>query len=113
SYFDAEGGESCYWYNDDFVVTKIRDPLGNITHTEWEYGQKTAYTDALGRRTEYCYTDYGEISKLTQSNGELLLYRYNEDGLLTNVMNSRGESWQYRYGSRNELRFVMSPDNLK
>ncbi|MDU8925661.1 PAAR domain-containing protein, partial [Pasteurellaceae bacterium LIM206] len=24
-YFDAEGGESCYWYNDDFVVTKIRD----------------------------------------------------------------------------------------
>ncbi|MBN6065332.1 PAAR domain-containing protein, partial [Aggregatibacter actinomycetemcomitans] len=112
-YIDAEGGESCYWYNKDYVVTKIRDALGHVTESEWDYGQKVAETDALGRETRYAYNDYGDISKVTTPDGRVYLYKYNGEGLLLEIKNSLGEYWEYRYGTHNELRFVIAPNKLK
>ncbi|WP_443091471.1 PAAR domain-containing protein [Basfia succiniciproducens] len=112
-YFDAEGGESCYWYNDDDVVTQTRDALGNITRSEWEYGLKTAHIDALGRETRYSYNDYGDISNVETADGRVFQYKYNPDGLLLEVKKPLGECWEYRYDSRNELRFVIVPHKVK
>ena len=112
-YIDAEGGKSCYWYNKDYVVTKIQDALGNITESEWDYSQKVAYRDALGRETRYTYDEYGDINKIVHPDGRVFLYKYSGEGVLLEVKNSLGEYWEYRYGDRNELRFVVAPNKLK
>ena len=96
-YIDAEGGESCYWYNKDYVVTKTRDALGNITESEWDYGQRVAQTDALGRETRYDYNSFGDISKVTLPDGNYWSYSYNDENQLTGVRNSKGEQTQYQW----------------
>ena len=89
-YIDAEGGKSCYWYNKDYVVTKIQDALGNITESEWDYSQKVAYRDALGRETRYTYDEYGDINKIVHPDGRVFLYKYSGEGVLLEVKKSLG-----------------------
>ncbi|WP_290030922.1 hypothetical protein, partial [Photorhabdus laumondii] len=61
TYFDAEGGCTRYHYNADGLVTRLVDPLGHETRTEWDFSHKVAETDPLGRTTAYEYSPYGEL----------------------------------------------------
>ena len=106
-YYDAEGGVTHYWYNEDNLVTKIEDPLGRVTETEWQYGEKISETDSLGRKTLYQYSDeYGELLETILPNGESCRFTYTSLGQLTSTQFNNGECWNYRYGAHGELESV-------
>ncbi|WP_162616819.1 RHS repeat protein [Aggregatibacter kilianii] len=112
TYYDAEGGISHFWYNDNALVTKEEDPLGRIKETEWDLSLKLSETDALGRTLSYRYNDYGELTEVILPNEEKLQYRYNEKGLLTERILARGERWRYEYDERGALSKLTSPYGL-
>ena len=60
TYLDAEGGKKLYRYNEDNLVTSITDPLGREEVSVWEGMKLQSRTDALGRTTEYSYTEEGD-----------------------------------------------------
>ena len=112
TYYDAEGGISRYWYNDNGLVIKEEDALGRIKKTEWDLSLKMSETDALGRTLSYRYNGYGELTEVILPNGEKQQYRYNERGLLTERILTHGERWSYEYDERGALSKLISPYGL-
>ena len=112
TYYDAEGGISRYWYNDNGLVIKEEDALGRIKRTEWDLSLKLSETDALGRTLSYRYNDYGELTEVILPNEEKLQYRYDERGLLSERILVQGERWCYEYDERGALSKLTSPYGL-
>ena len=112
TYYDAEGGISHYWYNDNGLVIKEEDALGRIKKTEWDLSLKMSETDALDRTLYYRYNDYGELTEVILPNGERLQYCYNERGRLTEQIWAQDECWSYKYDERGALSKLISPYGL-
>ncbi|MBN6077146.1 RHS repeat protein, partial [Aggregatibacter actinomycetemcomitans] len=112
TYYDAEGGISRYWYNENALVIKEEDPLGRIKKVEWDLSLKMSETDALGRTVAYRYNDYGDLIEVILPNEEKLQYRYNERGLLTERVLANGECWHYEYDNKGALSKLVSPYGL-
>jgi RHS repeat-associated protein len=107
---DAEGGCSAYYYNEDALVTRIVDPEGHESHTEWLYGSKVSETDALGRVTRFGYDRDNRLVNISRDGVDLTGYRYNAQGLLTCVEDcSTGEHWQYHHDERGLVHRVVLP----
>ncbi|NDL01402.1 PAAR domain-containing protein, partial [Photorhabdus bodei] len=109
TYFDAEGGCTRYHSNADGLVTRLVDPLGHETRTEWDFSCKVAETDPLGRTTAYEYSPYGELTGLLSPAGDLTAYDYNEYGQLTRVTQPDGARWRLHYNEQGNLASVIDP----
>ncbi len=112
TYFDAEGGVSRYWYNQDNLVIKEEDALGRIKETEWDLSQKVSEVDSLGRRVSYRYDEAGNVVEIHLPNGKQVSYQYNEQSQLQCYTNAYGDSWQYTYRAGGALKSVSSPMGL-
>ena len=109
TYLDAEGGESRFWYNDDGLVIRSLDPLGREERSVWENTQLQSRTDALGRKTEYRYTDEGDIRQVALPGGFSLLYDYNGRGQLTRLTTPGSQVWQWDYDDQGSMVCLTDP----
>ncbi len=108
-YRDGEGGETGYHYNENNLLIKLVDPLGNITLTDWDLTQKIKETDALGRITRFIYNERGDLTAVIHPDETRTEYEYNPSGVVTAFTSSAGDSWQYQYDRQGLLRQVTYP----
>lgn len=113
TYQDAEGGCTRFWYNTDGQVIRESDPLGRERLIEWEFSNKLAETDALGRKVEFQRNQYGELEQITTFTGETYRYDYNGFGQITNSTLPGGDAWQFLYGEQGQLCNVVDPQGLR
>jgi len=113
TYIDAEGGETRYWYNEDGLVTRSLDPLGREETTLWENTRLQSRTDALGRTTEYSYTEEGDISRVALPGGYSLYYEYNDNGQLAKLTIPGDLVWQWDYDDHGSIVSLTDPQGRK
>jgi len=103
TYIDGEGGRSVYEYNPAGRVTRVTDPLGRVTQTLWDHGNKVRETDALGRNTDYRYNAYGQVTAVSNAAGDTVRYDYNDAGQVVKVTQSDGQCWQFAWNDQGRL----------
>ncbi|ENA0608834.1 DUF4150 domain-containing protein [Enterobacter bugandensis] len=108
-YLDAEGGETRYWYNEEGLVTRTLDPLGREETAVWENTQLQSRTDAMGRITEYGYTEEGDISHVDLPEGYSLYYDYNSAGQVTRLTAPGGQVWRWDYDDKGSVVRLTDP----
>ncbi|MBF7993028.1 PAAR-like domain-containing protein [Rahnella laticis] len=92
---DGEGGRTVCEYNVFGLVTRETDPLGRITLTRWDRGNKVSHTDALGRETRYSYNPHGQIIRVQRTGGDVTRYQYDEYGQVVKLIQPDGGEWQF------------------
>ncbi len=88
-----------YLYNAAGQVTRITDPLSEITNISYS-GITRTITDAESHTTSHEYNDLpGLITKFTDAQGKIADYTYDAAGRLTTVVfnGARTQSYQYDY----------------
>lgn len=111
-YVDAEGGKTHYYYNEMALVTKVVDPLGEVTSSEWDLTRLTRTTDELGRVTSYQYNALGDLLEVTLPDDSSIHYKYNANGQITEVSKKDDQEWHYQYDDAGLLRKVLYPAGL-
>ncbi|EKL03968.1 RHS Repeat family protein, partial [Vibrio cholerae HC-17A1] len=109
TYFNNEGEQSYYYYNDAGLVTHAIDALGRETHTEWQNNQKISETNALGQTTYYLYHHDGNIAQTILPDERSIEYQYNEYGQLASFTSPSGDEWQLSYDENGNLTIVTDP----
>ncbi|HEI8753899.1 TPA: DUF4150 domain-containing protein [Proteus mirabilis] len=109
TYFNNEGEQSYYYYNDAGLVTHAIDALGRETHTEWQNNQKISETNALGQTTYYLYHHDGNIAQTILPDERSIEYQYNDYGQLTHFTSAFGDEWQLSYDENGNLTIVTDP----
>jgi len=113
TYQDAEGGRTCFWYNDEGQVFRERDPLGRERLTEWAYSNRLSETDALGRKVTFQHNQFGEVEEVATANGETWRYKYNGFGQVTAGTLPDGRGWEFIYGRQGQLRQAVDAQGLR
>jgi len=83
---------------------------GNITESEWDYGQRVAQTDALGRETRYDYNSFGYISKVTLPDDSTYRYEYDKAGQLIKETDFTSRTLEYAYDPAGQLTYRTQAD---
>ncbi|QRY77897.1 RHS repeat protein [Pseudomonas sp. PDNC002] len=110
-YHDAEGGHSRFYYDDNNLVVRKIDPLGNESLTEWdEFTNKLSETDPLGRVTRYSYSDAGELLTQINPDGSRETRHYDATGNLARYRAVDGSTWALTYDQRGNLETLTLPD---
>ncbi|UHA73171.1 DUF6531 domain-containing protein [Paenibacillus sp. 481] len=105
AYFDSYnevtnslGHTSVYYYNPDFLCTKVTNPEGHsVTSVYSDTSDLLATTDEEGRVTQFGYDEQGHLVSEIQPDGNAWHFVYSEDGRLMQVTDPMGGSrkWQY------------------
>jgi len=103
TYIDGEGGRTYYEYNSAGRVTRATDPLGRVTQTLWDHGNKVRETDPLGRETDYLYNDFGQVVRVTDATGDVVRYEYNDAGQVTALTQPDGKVWRFEWSEQGRL----------
>jgi RHS repeat-associated protein len=95
TYLDGEGGSTLYAYNVFGQVTRTTDPLGRVTQTRWDRGNKIAETDPLGRETRYRHNPSGLITQVQRAGGDVTHYHYDRHGQVIRLIQPAGGEWLF------------------
>ncbi|WP_317988217.1 DUF6531 domain-containing protein [Proteus vulgaris] len=109
TYFNNEGEQAYYYYNDAGLVTHAIDALGRETKTQWHNNQKISETNALGQTTSYLYHYDGNIAQITFPDERSIEYQYNTQGQLIEYVSPFGDKWQLTYDDKGNLTTVTDP----
>ncbi|WP_433456649.1 DUF6531 domain-containing protein (plasmid) [Streptomyces sp. CA-142005] len=111
TYADSQGHVSVHRYNAEGLVVEETDPLGHVTHTDWdEYGARPlAVTDPLGHTTRYTYDDAGNLTGVVLPDGTMARAEYNAFGLPTEVVEPSGAIWRHTYDERGNRLATVDP----
>ncbi|AKJ30736.1 PAAR domain-containing protein [Caldimonas brevitalea] len=129
---DEEPTCTTYEYNDEGLVTCMRDALGNSTLTGWDRHHRVlSRTDALGRVTRYEYDEAGRLTSVVDHRGRPSKLEYDAEGRLMQVTDVHGRvacqgyddagrlsaetshdggTVRYEYDARGWLRYEHLPD---
>lgn len=127
---DSVGGTSIYFYNENGVVQKQVDALGNVTENQHlpgsdirinslgyvrarkydENANLIKYTDSLGRTHNYTYNELGLCTSITDPDGNLRKWTYNDQGRLIKFEDPLGNSWIIERGERGEILKETDPE---
>jgi YD repeat-containing protein len=122
---DGTGDTSHLYYNEQGLVVKSIDPLGNVTLNSYDgnfnlasvtnalgqtetysyntAGEVTSSTDFLGNRTKFSYSGpFNELSSMTDANGNTTGYSYNSTGDLLTTTYANGTSQSSTYNPEGE-----------
>jgi RHS repeat-associated protein len=103
-YFDATGGCTTHWFNDNDLLIREQDPLGNINSHEIDgLDRKLSTTDALGRKNSYSYDAYGNLTGETDWTGRATILAYDKQGLIIQIDYPDGTSSSWKYDDRGNL----------
>ncbi|MGE6415603.1 DNRLRE domain-containing protein [Planococcus kocurii] len=118
SEFDANGAETVYQLNNNYIINSVKDPLGSISSFTYDAnynilnevapnGSKTVNeydtkgnliktTDVLGNFVSYTYNNFSQPLTVTDADGTTT-YKYNAYGDVITETNSLGEAASYTY----------------
>ncbi len=112
-YIDAEGATTTMWFNEDDLLIKKKDPLGNITEHAYDgLERKLSTTDALGRVTAYDYDLYGNLVEETDWASRTVQYKYDPAGLPLQMRHPDGTSTFWEYDDCGNLIQSETPDGV-
>lgn len=105
TYIDGEGSRTRCEYNVFGLVVRETDPLGRVTRTRWDRGNKVSQIDPLGRETRYGYNPHGLISRVQRASGDVTHYQYDDHGQVIKLTQPDGGEWLF---TRNEQGKMLS-----
>ena len=99
------GDTTTLYYNEDGLVAKSVDPLGNVTLGSYDNNYNlTSITNALGQSESYAYNAAGEVSSWTDFLGNTTLFNYSGPfNELSSMIDAKGNTTQYSYNSTGNL----------
>lgn len=122
-----------YEYNDMNDVTKVTDPMGNVTNYTYTNGNLTKIQspisdvwtqisrlsnglpsqvkDAEGVTIDYSYDSYGNVNKMTLPGSLVTVPTYDAAGRLTSIKNALGNIYTYDYDANDNLTSEKDPAN--
>ncbi len=101
---DNLGATSVYFYDEDGLVWKEIDPLGNEWLTEWGVSFNIiSATTPLGLKSTLQYDEIGNVVTLTDASGATSSWSYGPDGLLASASDAEGNSRNYHYDNRGNM----------
>lgn len=110
-YLDATGARSVYFFNENDLLIREEDPLGNVTEQTFDgLERRLSATDHLGRVTTYDYDTLGQMVAETDWNGRTTRYIHDRHGLPTAVQHPDGSISVWEYDSRGNLILAVGPD---
>ncbi|WP_049722685.1 choice-of-anchor A family protein [Gilvimarinus polysaccharolyticus] len=101
-----------YEYDAENRLIKTTDPLNNVSETEYDAaGLEVARIDALGRRTEFVYSDRGDLLQTLYADGTSEQSAYDAEGQRTQSTDRMGRTTQYEYDAIGQLVKTVYPDD--
>jgi RHS repeat-associated protein len=102
---DGVGDTTNLYYNEDGLITKSVDPLGNVTLGSYDANfNLTSITNAVGQSESYTYNSVGEVTSWTDFLGNTTSFNYsgalNE---LSSMTDANGNTTDYSYDSSGDL----------
>ncbi|WP_217709462.1 RHS repeat-associated core domain-containing protein [Burkholderia cepacia] len=123
-YVDCSGKASTWAYDERGQMIQFTDAAGQVTRYRYEAGQLAVirhpdnseehferdaegrlltHIDALGRRTEWDYTEAGLLASRVDAAGQTLRYRWDKLGQLTALRNENGRDAEFHYDPMGRL----------
>ncbi|WP_322073773.1 DUF6531 domain-containing protein, partial [Burkholderia cepacia] len=117
-YVDCSGKASTWAYDERGQMIQFTDAAGQVTRYRYEAGQLAVirhpdnseehferdaegrlltHIDALGRRTEWDYTEAGLLASRVDAAGQTLRYQWDKLGQLTALRNENGRDAEFHY----------------
>ncbi|WP_342308234.1 DUF6531 domain-containing protein [Burkholderia pyrrocinia] len=117
-YVDCSAKARAWAYDERGQLVQFTDAAGNVTRYRYEAGQLAAirhadnseehferdaegrlltHIDALGRRTEWNYTEAGLLASRVDAAGQTLRYQWDKLGQLTALRNENGRDAEFHY----------------
>lgn len=105
-----------YLYNAYGDVTRVTDPLQNVTEYTWGYNRADDHlmktiTDPLDHVTTFQYDASGNRTRATDANGNATVWAYDSYDRLTSVTDARNNTTTYSYESPYSPAYVTSVRN--
>lgn len=103
------GHKTTYFWNDQGVVYRELDPLGNAKSTRYNsHAEILSETNELGHTSHYDYDDFGNQTAIFYPDGSSLKMDY-KDFLLTSATDQAGGKWQWEYNDAGLLTLRTDP----
>ncbi len=110
---ERAGSKYAFVNNEFGKPEKITDPLGNVTHLEYDqYGNVSAIVDPLGNRSTYTHDTAGNVLTATDPLGNVTEFTYNSSCKITSVKDPLGNLYSYSYDASGNLARAVSPSGL-
>ncbi len=102
---DGTGDTSHLYYNEQGLVVKTVDPLGNVTLNAYDSNfNLTSVTNALGQSETYTYNAAGEVTSSTDFLGNTTYFSYaGPFNDLASMTDANGNTTSYAYSSAGDL----------
>lgn len=95
---NSQGQTTTYYYTPDFVVTQVKDPLGNSRFTEYtEHFEVYREIDEEANVTGFAYDERGNRIRIEQPDGSAFTFNYDAEDRLTLVTDPQGGNRTYIY----------------
>lgn len=95
---NSQGQTTTYYYTPDFLVTQVKDPLGNSRFTEYTDDQEVyREIDEEANVTGYSYDERGNRIRVEQPDGSAYTFSYDADDRLVLTTDAQGGSRTYIY----------------
>ncbi len=102
---DSKNKQSAYYYNDDYLITKMVNSLGGVILSSWDTNLNLiSRNNELGRATSMEYDLKGNLTKLTDALGNISLFTYEPNfNLLKTSTDASGNVTTYNYDTKGNL----------
>ncbi|MCL6318242.1 type IV secretion protein Rhs [Pectobacterium atrosepticum] len=110
---DGLGQRHEYGFNDLYLMTWEKSPLGHITRFEYDdVGNLLREISPAGRMVEFAYLgDSGLVSTFTDGSGHQWHYDYDDSDRLTSITDPLGRNWVWQYDTKGNPQSLTGPDN--
>ena len=95
---NSQGHTTTYYYTPDFVITQIKDPLGNSIFTEYtDHFEVYREIDEEANVTGYTYDERGNRTRIEMPDGSARTFAYDAEDRLVLTTDAQGGSRTYIY----------------
>jgi len=102
------GAKTTYYYTPDYIVTEIKDALGNSSFTDYTtYSEVYREIDEEGNMTGYTYDDRGNRTSVVLPDGAQYMYFYDDQDRLILANDPEGNSTQWTYDKQGDLLILL------
>ncbi len=108
---DADGNQTTVYFNLDGEPAEIIDPLGNVTHYDYDSNLNLAEVIGPGGVTALAtYDANGDVTSVTDPLGLTTQFTHDANNNLTSYTDAKGNTTSYAYDAQNDLLSVTNAD---
>ena len=109
---DGQGQRSEYGFNDLYLMSWAKSPLGHITRYDYDdYGNLLREISPAGRVTAFTYLEEtGLVTTFTDGSGHVWSYDYDENERLCGFSDPLGRSWDWVFDEAGNPEKLTGPD---